>query len=136
MVRAGVVTHPRQWAEAGYREIQQPPQRYRIIDREALCRLLGTSDGKLAQLQNEWIEAALTRGTTHREPQWSEAVAVGHRSFVDRVQTELGIRALHRRVEELDGVSILRDPAPPYGPHLSDEMATLRSNSTLDCNDF
>jgi putative transposase len=26
MVRAGVVEHPRQWPEAGYREIQAPPQ--------------------------------------------------------------------------------------------------------------
>ena len=50
MVRAGVVNHPRYWAEAGYHEIQQPPARYRIIDREALCALLGTAEGKLAAL--------------------------------------------------------------------------------------
>ena len=75
MVRAGVVDHPRHWAEAGYHEIQQPPARYRIIDREALCGLLGTADEKLAALQNQWIEATLARGGAAREPQWSEAVA-------------------------------------------------------------
>jgi putative transposase len=136
MVRAGVVEHPRQWPDAGYQEIQRPPQRYRIIDREALCGLLGTTDDTLAQLQNEWIAAAVATGRTGREPQWSEAVAVGRRSFVERVQSELGHRALHRCVEELDGVSVLRDPVPPYGPNLSGGMATVSVNSGLDLDDF
>ena len=39
MVRAGVVEHPRQWPHGAYHEIQQPPARYRIIDRQALCGL-------------------------------------------------------------------------------------------------
>jgi putative transposase len=117
MVRAGVVAHPRHWLEAGYQEIQQPPARYRIIDREALCGLFGTTDEELAALQNEWIEAALSNGRSGREPQWSEAVAVGRRSFVEEVQNELGTRALYRHVEELDGASVLREPAPAYRPH-------------------
>jgi len=86
------------------------------IDREGRCASLGTTDDKLATLQNEWIAAALTNPRTDREPQWSEALAVGRRSFVDRVQSELGAQALHRCVEEVDGASVLRDPAPPYGP--------------------
>jgi hypothetical protein len=32
MVRAGVVKHPREWENSGYREIQKPPSRYGIID--------------------------------------------------------------------------------------------------------
>jgi putative transposase len=67
MVRAGVVEHPRQWAAAGYHEIQQPPARYRIIDREALCALLSTTDERLAALQNEWIAATLAHGRPVRE---------------------------------------------------------------------
>ncbi len=114
MVRAGVVEHPRHWAAAGYREIQQPAVRYRIIDRAALCGLLGTTDGKLAALQNEWIEATLARGKTEREPEWSEAVAVGRRSFVERVRQQLGTRALYRQVQDVNGASVLRDPATPY----------------------
>jgi hypothetical protein len=44
MVRAGVVTHPSEWAHSGYRKIQNPPKRYGIIDlRElsSLCGLMG-----------------------------------------------------------------------------------------------
>ena len=132
MVRAGAVDHPREWLEAGYHEIQHPPARYRIIDREALCGLLGTGDEKLAALQNEWIEVALANGRTEREPQWSDAVAVGRRSFVERLQQELGPRALNRQVEGVDDASVLRDPAPPYGPHSRGEIATLRAKSALN----
>lgn len=96
-------------------------------DREALCGLLGTTDDKLAALQNEWINTALANGRPEREPQWSEALAVGRRSFVERVQSELGAQALHRCIEEVDGASVLRDPAPPYGHHFAVEMVALSS---------
>jgi hypothetical protein len=66
-----------------------------------------------------------------REPQWSEALAVGRRSFVERVQSELGVQALHCCVEEVDGASVPRDPAPPYGQHFGAKMMALSSISTL-----
>jgi putative transposase len=136
MVRAGVVAHPRDWPEAGYHEIQQPPARYRIIDRTALCGLLGVADNKLAELQNEWIEAALANCKIDREPQWSEAVAVGRRSFVERVQDELGARALYRCVEELDDAAVLREPAAAYKRHSGPEMATLSTIPAFFSNEF
>jgi putative transposase len=109
MVRAGVVGHPRQWREAGYREIQNPPKRYRIIDRRALCELLVVDESKLGQVQDERIEASLNRGEVDREPQWSEAIAVGRRSFVEQVKEQLGDCARYRMVEEWNGVSVLRE---------------------------
>lgn len=39
MIRAGIVTHPSQWKQSGYHEIQNPQKRYRIIDCEALLDL-------------------------------------------------------------------------------------------------
>jgi len=41
MVRARVVTHPSDWTHSGYREIQNPPRRYRIIDLRELSSLSG-----------------------------------------------------------------------------------------------
>ena len=120
-------------AEAGLiTQIQQPAARYRIIDREALCALLGTADEKLAALQNQWIEATLARGGAEREPQWSEAVAVGRRSFVERVQEELGTRAWHRHVQDGNGAWVLRDPAAPYRPHSTGQMAALSQILPVD----
>jgi hypothetical protein len=43
----------------------------------------------LAALPNEWIESKLASGKLERELQWTEALAVGRRSFGPRVQEEL-----------------------------------------------
>jgi hypothetical protein len=40
MVRAGVFDHPAEWIFSGYHEIQNPRERYRIIDFEKLLSLL------------------------------------------------------------------------------------------------
>ena len=44
MVRAGVVNHPGEWAHSGYREIQEPPERYAIIDLRGLIALCGFAE--------------------------------------------------------------------------------------------
>jgi putative transposase len=132
MVRAGVVRHPREWRECGYHEIQNPYERYRIIDRHALCDLIGVADERLAVVQNDWIESTLARGDLERQEQWSEAVAVGRRAFVEEVQQALGARARYRRVEDVDGVSALRDGDVPYSPHLGPGIARLSLRSALN----
>jgi putative transposase len=114
MVRAGAVAHPREWSEAGYHEIQQGVARYRIIDRAALCKLLGVKERNLAASHSQWIDSQLSRGKLEREPEWSEAVAVGRRCFAEQVQEELGARARYRRVDDVHGASILRDPEEAY----------------------
>lgn len=67
-------------------------------------------------MQNEWIESSLGRGHLEREKHWSEAVPVGRRSFVEEVKDKLGARARYRRVDDVDGLSILHDGEEPIGP--------------------
>jgi putative transposase len=102
MVRAGVVDHPVTWEHSGYREIQQPPKRYAVIDLPGLVVLCGVS--RLADFQQahcQWIEAALHGDLAVRDARWSEAVAVGSLAFVEKIKGELGVKALHREVEQL-----------------------------------
>jgi putative transposase len=132
MVRAGVVRHPREWWESGYHEIQSPPERYRIIDRDALCEVIGVGGERLATVQNEWIDSSSAGGHLERRKEWSEAMAVGRRSFVERMQEELGARGRYRRVEDINGLSILRDGEEPYSPHLKGQIAALSAKSTVD----
>jgi putative transposase len=40
MVRAGVVSHPSEWPFSGYNGIQQPRERYALVDYEGLKGLL------------------------------------------------------------------------------------------------
>ncbi|MEJ8566932.1 transposase [Elongatibacter sediminis] len=85
MVRAGVVQRPEQWRDSGYREIQTPPKRYRIIDVGALCRLTGfTTADTLRRHHRRWVMEALRSETLEREPKWTEDVAVGPDSFKAR----------------------------------------------------
>jgi putative transposase len=44
MIRAGVVSHPGEWAHSGYRDIQEPPERYSVIDLQGLTALCGFAD--------------------------------------------------------------------------------------------
>jgi putative transposase len=128
MVRAGVVEHPREWRESGYHEIQNPPTRYRIIDRGGLSELLGVEEERLGEVQNEWIDSQIRRGNLDREPHWTEAVAVGRRSFVEDAKERLGARARYREVKEFDGISILREPPERYRHDWEVGIEALRRN--------
>ena len=59
-VRAGVVTHPSNWAHSGYREIHNPPKRYGIIDVRQLSALCGFSEvAAFQQAHRDWVEDTL-----------------------------------------------------------------------------
>jgi hypothetical protein len=60
MVRAGVVKHPGEWPFCGYSEIQNPRQRYSIIDYESLLELFGCrSIDEFKALHRGWVEEAI-----------------------------------------------------------------------------
>jgi hypothetical protein len=67
----------------------------------ALCSFSKLAD--FQQAHRQWIEAALDGDLAVRDARWSEAVAVGSLVFVDKIKGELGVKALHREVEQLDG---------------------------------
>lgn len=99
MCRAGKVSHAELWDCCGYHEIQNPPQRYRLIDRERTANLLGYRNAEdLAAGQREWI-AAWQETRTGREIDWSQSLAVGSEPFVRRIQSRLNSRARHRQID-------------------------------------
>lgn len=115
MVRAGVVGHPGEWDVCGYREIQQPPQRYTVIDRLALCELLDIQhDTGLSEQHAGWIDTAVAKGNYSHEPCWTQSLAVGSREFLEAVRATLGIRGSYRGIEEQHGVLALKEPAGAY----------------------
>ena len=75
MVRAGVVKHPGEWVYGGYREIQNPKQRYTLIDRQKLTTLLGIKDsGQLTVYHRKWVEEVLKNGTNQRDGKWTQSI--------------------------------------------------------------
>jgi putative transposase len=103
MVRAGVVNYPAEWKVSGFREIQSPPDRYRIIDRLSLCALTNQpDDASLREAHKYWVESSLCEKVPQREPIWTESVAVGSTNFVGDIRTLLGAKAYHRPVRRED----------------------------------
>jgi putative transposase len=45
----------------------------------------------------------LENGLAVRDDRWTESIAVGSRSFIEKVKNELGFKAAHRDVVESDG---------------------------------
>lgn len=120
MVRAGVVQHPSRWPAGGYHEIQTAREHYRILDREALARLLAidTTD-LLAKHHTQWLEHTLQSTPNQRDERWSKAIAVGSKSFVQDFQNQLGIRALDRTIHISDDFA-----------HISEEPGTYARTTT------
>lgn len=132
MVRTGLVKHPAECQHSGYLEIQNPPERYRVIDLAALSTLCGFD--QITEFQKahcEWVETALSGDTVARDDRWSKSIAVGSESFVEQVKVELGFRAQHRQVAVADGLYTLRETGQPYGDHFERENEALKPNNAI-----
>jgi len=137
MVRAAAVSHPVEWSHSGYREIQQPPKRYAVIDLEGLAALCGFANkGDFQRAHRQWVEQAMENGDAPREYRWSEALAVGSLAFVESVKNDLGVKAAHREVLAVDGTYALREPSEAYTRNLISENEALRSQNTFFWNEI
>jgi len=115
MVRARIVQHPSEWEFCGYRRIQNPPMRYRIIDRNKAVELLGLkSVDELANRQRDWVATAMEGNKVVRDPKWSDSIAVGDYNFVKNTMERLGAIAMYRDIVEENGIAVLKEPESPY----------------------
>lgn len=126
MVRAGAVIHPQQWDVCGYNEIQRPPSRSRIIDRQALVKLVGAGDREIlrAMLEHSLNDELLR---TRREPRWTASIGVGDRDFLARLDQQLGRRTRRRRVESASDSWCLREPVVGYSARVDAPGAGMTS---------
>lgn len=117
MVRAGVVEHPQDWEDSGFRELHFLPENQRILDTSALLELLGIADDHaLRRAHLSWVEESLAHGTPERDACWSEAVAVGGREFVQRFLDQSGIRTRYRKVIAHDDGFMVKEAVGLYAP--------------------
>lgn len=132
MVRAGVVRHPAEWEVGGYREIQNPRERYALIDLTALTALCGFRDIEAFQQAHRlWVREALRQDAMKRDERWSESLAVGSQAFVESVKRELALKARHRAIEAADGSYALKQPQFPYTGHFDLKSGALRLKNTV-----
>jgi len=115
MVRTGVVSHPSEWSWSGYNEIQNPSERYSLINHTKLMGLLGIQDHiTLTEHHSKWVEDAIKQDSRQRESKWTESIAVGSKTFVEETKKQLQSRAKGRKIEGQEEVYELREVSDSY----------------------
>ncbi|MFC1765285.1 transposase [Planctomycetota bacterium] len=132
MVRAGVVKHPCDWPTGGYPEIQNPRDRYGIIDHECLSQALGFHCVSSFQKQHrQWIDEALDANALERQAKWSKSIAVGSEDFVNQVVDTLSPRVGERETAVVGDSFVVREPAVSYSAHFDSKTVSLRHKNML-----
>ncbi len=105
MVRAGVVKHPSEWENSGYHELQNIPERKKIIDYACLIKLLElNSYDELKTTHQSLIHEILNKGgALTREEKWTESLAVGSQPFVKDIKSKLGFKGKYRPIKKGKG---------------------------------
>jgi putative transposase len=131
MVRAGVVKHPKEWINSGYNEIQNPKQRYNLLDFKRLPILFGYDSLHEFQKHHKmWIDEALENDRLERDSKWSESIAVGRKSFVEEVHKKPGYKVKGRQVTQVEESFLIREPVASYGTLFEGKNMPLRAENT------
>lgn len=112
---------------SGYNEIQNPSDRYGVIDQRNLQQLCGFSDSaQFVEQHRKRVQEAIATGRFQLENCWTESVAVGNMEFIEETKLKLGISAKGRRIDALpDGLCALREESEPYGADLAPKNKAL-----------
>jgi putative transposase len=118
MVRAGVVTHPRDWLDGGYHELMEGRRRNRITDVDTLIELLNIAGRyELLLYRDELIAQMLSEKPLAREPAWTESKAVGSEAYVQGIKGELRVRAPRLQTLCDDTSYRIKEPCARYKWH-------------------
>jgi len=111
MVRAGIVEHPSEWKNSGYHELQNIPDRKRIIDYDCLIKLmeLNSYEELKTTHQNLISETLEKKGELTRDEKWTERIAVGSQSFVKGIKNKLGFKGKYRPIKKENGSWEIRE---------------------------
>jgi len=101
---------------SGYNEIQNPRKRKRIIDFDRLMELLNfESYDDLKDAHYKWVAREIQADNRDKEDKWTQSIAVGSKTFVEKIKAFLGFRAIGRKVTGADDMFELREGQAPYG---------------------
>ncbi len=137
MVRTGVVSHPSQWPDSGFNEIQTPRRKCILINYEKLAELSGCSSYEsLQELHLNLINDALQKDKNKRQSYWSQSIAVGGKDFIERTKNQLGAKAVGRKTKSLDDGFELREKIPLYNNVFDTEKSDIDHKNTCKWNIF
>jgi putative transposase len=123
--------HPSEWPFSGYNEIQGPNRKNVLINYKKLTELLGfDSYDEVKKYHKRWVDDCLGNGNNVHDDKWTMSIAVGNKSFVERVKSLMGALARGRKNIGVGESFQLREPAVPYGAHLGPEKCNIGLENT------
>ena len=117
-----------------YNEIQNPRKRKGIIDFDRLMSLLGFGNyDDLKDAHYKWVESAIQTDIRDKDSKWTQSIAVGSKTFIEKMKKALGYRAKGRKIISADDTFELREVISPYGKANNlDSGNTFLSNQSID----
>ena len=114
MIRAGVVTNPKDWPYGGFHEVMGKKARCRFIDRDRLLRYLSMQDA--TRMQNMYRDILMEKlaAQSMRQAYWTESLAVGEYAFVQQYEHALAGRAGRREIIKGDEDHYLKEACGEY----------------------
>ena len=94
---------------------KQPKRKKVLINYQKLTSLLDfDSYDDVIKYHKRWVDDFLGNGNNIRDDKWTTSIAVGNRSFVERVKSLMGALAIGRKSTESGESFHLREPLAPY----------------------
>ena len=115
MVRANAISHPSEWTDSGYQDIQYPLERYCVIDLHELAKLFNcNSVTDFQQQHRQWVEEALCGEKNLRDSRWSESLGFGSEGYIDSLKIQLSARSRYRHKYRTKNAFVLQEEGLSY----------------------
>ncbi|MBT8364504.1 MAG: hypothetical protein KJP23_07335 [Deltaproteobacteria bacterium] len=99
-----------------YNEIQNPRKRKGIIDFDRLMGLLGFENyDDLKDAHCKWVDSEMQTDNCGKENKGTQSIAVGSKTFIEKMKESLGFRAKGRKMIGADDTYELREAVAPFG---------------------
>ncbi len=87
-----------------------------IIDFDRLMDLLGFENYEdLKGSLYKWVDREMQTDNSGKENKWTQSIAVGSKTFIEKMKEALGFRAKGRKIICADDSFELREMLTPYG---------------------
>jgi hypothetical protein len=81
-----------------------------------LVKLMGFTElHEFQSAHQRWVEASLHMDESKRESHWTESLAVGSKTYIEKIKTGLGFKAKGRSITGSNGDYRLRENVSHFG---------------------
>ncbi len=125
MVRAEVVKHPEEWFHCGFYELITKKNRYTILDIQSLLKLFSLQNfEELIKIRRFAVEEAIRKKQyLIRDEKWTENVAVGSRTFLEKAKKENLVKCRGRIIHQKNNLFALGEEKASYRSYFTPKNA-------------